>query len=509
MKRMIQFFDTTLRDGEQTPQVNLNLREKLEIAKQLAVLGVDTIEAGFPNASKGDFEAVSAVAKEVRDVSVAGLCRSVPVDIQRAWEALKYAQQPCLHVFIATSEVHMEYKLKMTEEEVLDAAVMSVKLAKSFCSDVVFSPEDASRSNLDFLYRVIEKTIQAGATVINIPDTVGFSTPMEFSGLIRNIFANVPNISKAQIAVHCHNDLGMAVANSLAAVEAGATIVQCTVNGMGERAGNASLEEIVMALQTRQDYFDVEHHIDTTQIYRTSTLVSNYMGIDLQPNKPIVGANAFRHESGIHQHGVLNNPLTYEILTPESVGIFKNESMVLGKLSGCHAFEEKIKTLGYHLQEEDLQKAFARFKELADRKKDVSIRDITAILDGKMTDIPAIYEIVDYQIFSGNRKSSTASIILKKGEEELQDAAVGEGPVDAGFNAIDKIVQLPVSLESYSLKSVTEGKDALGEVTVRVKYEDEVYLGKGISTNIIEASMLSYITALNRILAEKALNNHQ
>ncbi|MEG1501752.1 MAG: 2-isopropylmalate synthase, partial [Clostridiales bacterium] len=338
-------------------------------------------------------------------------------DIQRAWEALKYAQNPRIHVFLATSEVHMQCKLRMTEEEVLAKAVEGVKMAKAFCHDVEFSAEDASRSEPAFLYKVLQKVIQAGASVVNIPDTVGYIMPYEFEHMIRDIKENVPNIHKAKISVHCHNDLGMAVANSLAAVRAGAAQVECTINGLGERAGNASLEEIIMSLETRNDFYDVEHHINTRQIYRTSHLISNYAGFDVQPNKAIVGSNAFLHESGIHQHGVLQERSTYEIMNPQSIGLYSIDGMVLGKLSGRHAFEEKIKELGYHLDGKDLNEAFAKFKALADRKKDITLKDIEAILEGSLLDVPALIFLEDYQIFSGKYSSSTATITLSKGEE--------------------------------------------------------------------------------------------
>ena len=344
MARNIRIFDTTLRDGEQTPGVNLNLPEKMEIAKQLVRLGVDVIEGGFAIASPGDFESIRMLAKNIKDATIASLCRAVDKDIDRAWEAVKYAQSPRIHTFIATSDIHMKYKLRMSEQEVLDRAVAMVKYAKNYCSDVEFSAEDASRTRPEFLYRVVEAVINAGATVVNIPDTVGYSTPIEFSTLIRNIRSNVPNIDKAEISVHCHNDLGLAVANSLAAVESGATQVECTVNGLGERAGNAAIEEIIMGINTRRDYYDLSHNIDTTQIYRTSRLVSSLTGVNVQPNKAIVGANAFAHESGIHQHGVLSEKSTYEIMTPESVGVGQNR-MVLGKLSGKHAFEDRLKEM--------------------------------------------------------------------------------------------------------------------------------------------------------------------
>lgn len=502
MSRTIKFFDTTLRDGEQTPGVTLNVKEKIEIAKQLELLKVDIIEAGFPNASQGDFDAVQRIAQEVKDCSIAGLCRCVASDIQRASEALKVAAAPRIHVFLATSDVHMTYKLKMSREEVLENAIKGVKLAKGFCNDVEFSAEDASRSDRDFLCRVVEKVIAAGATTVNIPDTVGYAMPGEFAALISYLRENVPNIDKATISVHCHNDLGVAVANSLAAIRAGANQVECTINGLGERGGNASLEEIVMALKTRSDYYNVDYRIETPQIYRTSRLVDNYTGIEMIPIKPIVGLNAFRHESGIHQHGVMMERTTYEIMTPESVGIYDQDNLVLGKLSGHHAFEDKVKELGYSLTPEAMKEAFKKFKELADRKKDISAKDISAIVEGHITQIPALISLADYQIFSGNRSSSTANVTLETGAGQKSEAAIGDGPIDAAYNAIDRIVDLELALDSYGIKAVTGGKDALGEVVVRVNYKNNSYMGKGISTDIIESSILAYVNAVNRIVSE-------
>ena len=502
MSKTIRFFDTTLRDGEQTPGITLNMREKLEIAKQLSHLGVDIIEAGFPNSSIGDFKAVQEIAKTVQGASVAGLCRALPMDVQRAWEALKFAEAPRIHIFIATSEIHMLHKLKMTEHEVIEAAVNAVKMAKSFCNDVEFSAEDASRTNPAFLYRILSKVIAAGATTVNIPDTVGYTMPQEYAQIIRGIFENVSNIDKAAISVHCHNDLGLAVANSLAAIKAGATQVECTVNGIGERAGNAALEEIVMALRTREDFFDAAYNIKTEKIYSTSRLVANYTGLEISPNKAIVGTNAFRHQSGIHQHGMLMNSHTYQIMSPETVGVYDVDTMVLGKLSGRHAFEEKVREMGYHLSEHEMADAFAKFKALADRKKDITARDITAILDGHLTRVAALIGLDDYQIFSSNHASATATIALSKGEEKLRFAAIGDGPVDAAYHAIDSMLNMGITLEAYTIKAVTEGKDALGEVTVKVRYGKEIYMGKGISTDVIESSILSYINAINRILAD-------
>jgi 2-isopropylmalate synthase len=500
MARRIKIFDTTLRDGEQTPGVNLNLQEKMEIAKQLVRLGVDVIEGGFAIASPGDFESIMTLSKNLKGVSIASLCRASQKDIDRAWEAVKYAESPRIHTFIATSDIHMKYKLKMTEEEVLERAVSMVKYAKSFCSDVEFSAEDASRTREDFLMKIVEAVISAGATVVNIPDTVGYTTPMEFGKLIKNIHNNVPNIDKAEISVHCHNDLGMAVANSLAAIENGATQVECTINGLGERAGNAAVEEIIMGINTRKDYYNITHKIDTTQIYRTSKLVSSLTGVSVQPNKAIVGANAFAHESGIHQHGVLSEKTTYEIMTPESVGVGKNR-MVLGKLSGRHAFEERLKEMGYTLSADEVKTAFEKFKDLADKKKVVTDKDIEALVDANIA-VPEIFVIDSFQINSGNKMISTSTISIRREEEVVTEAATGDGPVDAAFKAIERATGVYAELVHYSIKAVTEGKDALGEVTVKISNDNGVFLGKAVSTDIIEASVKAYLNAINRSISE-------
>ena len=502
MSKKIKIFDTTLRDGEQTPGVNLNINEKLEIARQLEKLGVDVIEAGFAIASPGDFKAVKAVAENIKNATIASLSRAVEKDIDRAWEAVKGAQDPLIHTFIATSDIHMKYKLKMSEEEVLERAVEMVEYAKKYCSNVEFSAEDASRTRPEFLFKVLEKVIDAGAVVVNIPDTVGYATPIEYGNLIKSIKENVPNIDKADISVHCHNDLGLAVANSLAAVLNGATQIECTINGLGERAGNAAVEEIIMGLETRKDFYNIGHSFDTTQIYRASKLVSSLTGIKVQPNKAIVGSNAFAHESGIHQHGVLSEKTTYEIMTPESIGLSQNR-MVLGKLSGRHAFEERLRELGYtNLTLEEIQKAFEMFKDLADRKKAVSDRDIEALIEAKVSKVPEIYELDSFQITSGNKSVATATISLKKNEEIITEAATGDGPIDAAFNAMERVVGISFKLEDYSLDSVTEGKDALGEVTVKISKEDIAVLGRGISTDVIEASVKAYLNAINKIISE-------
>jgi 2-isopropylmalate synthase len=500
MSTRIKFFDTTLRDGEQTPGVNLNRQEKLEIALQLERLGVDTIEAGFPIASVGDFEAVREIARRVKSVRIAGLARALEKDIDRAYEAVREAADPMIHTFLATSDIHMKYKLKMTEEEVLERAVAMVRYARNLCGKVEFSPEDAGRTRPEFLYKVVEAVIKAGASVVNIPDTVGYTMPSEFGKLIKGIMVNVPNVHKADISVHCHNDLGLATANTLAAIENGATQVECTINGLGERAGNAALEEIVMALNTRKDLFDFTHGINTMQINRSSKLVCSITGINVQPNKAIVGANAFAHESGIHQHGILSDKSTYEIMTPESIGLTQNK-MVLGKHSGRHAFIERLKELGYvDLDSEQIERAFEKFKELADKKKVVLDNDIEAFIGEKVSEVPEIYQLESFQISSGNKVVSTATISLKKEENTITEAATGSGPIDAAFNAMERVVGINLELEDYSLKAVTEGKDALGEVTVRVSANGTLHVGRGVSTDIIEASIKAYLNAINKMM---------
>jgi len=505
MSESIKIFDTTLRDGEQTPGVNLNVQEKLEIARQLAKLGVDVIEAGFAISSPGDFEAVRAVASEIKGVTIASLSRAVEKDIDRAWEAVKVAENPRIHTFIATSDIHMKYKLKMTEDEVLERARSMVRYAKKYCSDIEFSPEDGSRTRPEFLYRVLEAVIAEGATVLNIPDTVGYSTPLEFGALIKGVRENVRGIEKVEISVHCHNDLGMAVANSLAAIENGARQIECTINGLGERAGNAALEELIMTLNTRRDFYQINHNIDSTQIYRSSRLVSSLTGINVQPNKAIVGINAFAHESGIHQHGVMAEKSTYEIMTPESIGLKQNR-MVLGKLSGKHAFEDRLKDLGIFLSEKDLQVAFVNFKDLADKKKVVLDNDIEALVNEKVSTAPETYKLESFQISSGNKLISTSTVSLIKDDVNITEAATGDGPVDAAFNAVERAVGMNFELESYGLKAVTEGKDALGEVSVRVSHDGVFYTGRGVSTDVIEASVKAYIHAINRAVSERKTN---
>lgn len=501
MMRNIKIFDTTLRDGEQSPGCSMNLKEKLEVAEQLEKMKVDVIEAGFAIASPGDFNSVREIAKLVRNCTVASLSRALPNDIDRAYEAVKYAKLPRIHTFIATSDIHMKYKLKATEEEVLEQAIKMVAYAKRYCEDVEFSAEDASRSKPEFLYRVFEAVIKAGANVINVPDTVGYTTPEEYYRLIRGIRENVANIDKAEISVHCHNDLGMAVANTLAAVAAGANQVEGTINGIGERAGNAAIEEVAMALKTRKDLYNINLNLDTTQIYHSSRLVSKVTGMKVQHNKAIVGDNAFAHESGIHQHGVLANKETYEIMTPESIGLSQNK-LVLGKHSGRHAFEDRLRLLGYHLQKEKLDEIFKEFKELADKKKVIYDKDLEALVEDKKLEIKEIYKLKEFVINCGNVITSTANIKLKRDEELYEEVAKGFGPVDAAFKAIEAIVGEVFVLEDYSLQSVTEGEDALGEAIVKIKKNNEIYNGRGLSTDIVEASIKAYINAINKMLRE-------
>ncbi|SMC86797.1 2-isopropylmalate synthase [Sporomusa malonica] len=498
--RRIQIFDTTLRDGEQTPGVSLQTEEKVEIALALAKLQVDVIEAGFPVASPGDFEAVSQIAARVKGPVIAALARANEKDIATAFQAIKLAERPRIHTFIATSDIHLEHKLKMTRAQLLERAEQAVRYAKSLTPDVEFSAEDASRSDWDFLCQVYTKVIAAGANVINVPDTVGYTTPLEFGALITYIRENVPNIDQAVISVHCHDDLGMAVANSLAAVAAGAGQVECTINGLGERAGNAALEELVMALNTRREYYRALSNVNTQQIYRTSRLVSTLTGIAVPPNKAVVGDNAFAHESGIHQHGVMNNPLTYEIISPETVGVSRN-AIVLGKHSGRHAFEERLKHLGYDIDAETVNALFVKFKDLADRKKMVFDKDIEALMVEKAAVRPEWYTLIYHHVVSGNQMVASASVQLKTSAGVCEAASCGDGPVDAAFKAIEQAVGFPIGLHDYQLKAVTAGEDALGEATVWIERDGRTFSGRGLSTDVIEASAKAYVNAINKMLA--------
>lgn len=499
MKRQIYIFDTTLRDGEQTPKVSLNPKEKLEIAKQLEGLGVDVIEAGFPMASNGDFEGVKLIAENIKNSTINALARANKKDIDRAYEAIKKANKKRIHIFIATSELHMKYKLKMTREEVIDKVKTMVKYAKGLVDDIEFSPEDGSRSDREFLYKVLETAIESGATVLNIPDTVGYSTPKEFGDLIKGIKENVKGIENVIISVHCHNDLGLAVANSLEAVENGATQVECAINGLGERAGNTALEEIVMALKTRGDIYNVYTNIKTENIYRVSSIVSHFSGVNVQPNKAIVGKNAFLHESGIHQHGVLENRETYEIMTPESVG-FKTSNMILGKHSGRHAFEERVKELGCNLDDVKLNEAFKKFKDLADKKKEVSDKDIEALIYHGTVNVEDKYKLINFSVTTCNKMSSTATVNINYDGKDIEEAACGDGPVNALYNAIERAINKKLVLKDYNINAITSGADALGEVIVKLSYEDKNVIGRSVSTNVIEASIMAYMNALNKIV---------
>ncbi|MHB1042190.1 MAG: 2-isopropylmalate synthase [Eubacteriales bacterium] len=506
MAQRIYIFDTTLRDGEQSPGVSLNIGEKVQIARQLAKLGVDIIEAGFPISSQGDFEAVSAVAREVKGVTVAGLARTGFADIDRAWEAVRHAEQARIHTFIATSGIHMKYKLRMTPEQVLEALEAAVKRAKGYTSDVEFSAEDASRSDLEFLCRALAIAVKAGATVLNIPDTVGYATPDEWGDFISAICSRVPGIEKAIVSVHCHDDLGLSVANSLASVQNGARQLECTVNGIGERAGNASLEELVMALYTRKDRFGgLYTGIRTEEIYRTSRLVSTLTGMKVQSNKAIVGKNAFAHESGIHQDGVLKERTTYEIMNPAMVGI--KSSLVLGKLSGRHAFRDRLASLGYFLTEEELNTAFGRFKKLADKKREVTDDDIEAIVEEEIFKSDQNYSLAYLHISSGTTVVPTATVGLKCGEDTMEEAACGNGPVDAICKAVDKIIGVNCTMVSWGISAITAGKDALGDVNLKITTDGEkVYMGRGISTDILEASAKAYINAVNKLAHDTGLS---
>lgn len=504
MENRLWVLDTTLRDGEQMAGVNFNIVQKLEIARQIARLRVDAIEAGFAAASRGDFEAVSRVAAEVRGPVICSLARAVEGDIRAAAQALAAAEKPRIHVFIATSPVHMLHKLRMTPDQVYERACESVALARALAEDVEFSPEDATRTERAFLYRVLEGVIAAGARTINLTDTVGYATVGEFMQLVRDVRAHVRGIERAVISVHCHNDLGLAVANSLSALSCGARQIEATVNGLGERAGNAALEEIAMGVLTRRDVYGLECAIDTRQIYRTSRLVASYTGIEIPVNKCVVGENAFAHASGIHQHGVMSERSTYEIMNPKDIGI-PPRGLVLGKLSGKHAFAERARELGYELGEAELVEAFRKFKDLADRKREVSDRDIEALLGDAAADVPAVYELESYQVYAGNKSTATATLCMLREGVKYVEAAVGSGPVDAAFRAVDRLVGMEITLASYNIKAVTQGADALGEVTVRIQPRSEdgaTYLGKGVSTDIVEASIIAYIDAVNRSVSE-------
>jgi len=497
----VRIFDTTLRDGEQSPGATLTLPEKLEIARHLEAMGVDVIEAGFPISSDGDFESVRAIAAEVTESVVCGLARCTPKDIERAGEAVKDAAKPRIHVFCATSKIHREHKLRKGKQEILDLSVRSIKQALQYTKDVEFSPEDASRTELEFLEEITQAAIEAGATTINLPDTVGYATPKGYGEIFSHLIKKLPIIRERRIVLssHCHDDLGLAVANSLAAIENGARQVECTINGIGERAGNAALEEIVMALRTRGDYFKAATRIDTTKIYPASRMVSTLTGLTVQRNKAIVGENAFAHESGIHQDGMLKYRETYEIMDPAVVGISKS-ALVLGKHSGRHALKDRVAQLGYTLTDEQMEAAFVRFKALADKKKEVFDEDIEALVDEQLDLTHGLWELTGLQVTAGSNTIPTATVTLRDSAgEKVQDASVGDGPVDAIYSAIQRLTGIKVTVTDYRIRAVTKGKEAMGEVQIELDHSGRKIRGRGVSTDILEASALAYLAAINRL----------
>jgi 2-isopropylmalate synthase len=521
MNNTVRIFDTTLRDGEQSPGAMMTTAEKLEVARVLARLGVDVIEAGFPAASPDDLEAVRRISVEVGQKNggsqvpiICGLARTITGDIDKAWEGIREADHPRIHTFIAASDIHMRYKLKMEREEVVEKVAQMVAYAHSLCEDVEFSPEDAGRSDPEFLYHVLDTAIRAGATTLNIPDTVGYTLPDEFGALITGILQNTPGIENCIVSVHCHNDLGLATANTLAGIRAGARQAEVTINGIGERAGNTALEEVVMALQTRRQVLDLSTNIDSTQLARVSKLVSNYTGISVQPNKAIVGANAFAHEAGIHQDGMLKNNQTYEIMRPETVGVSQT-SLVLGKHSGRHALNERMISMGYALDNEAMNKLFERFKTLADKKKTITDADLEALVSDELYQPKVIYTLDGLQVACGTMGLPTATVrLIGPDGQVLIHASVGTGPVDAAFKAVDAIVQAGSTLVEFVIHAITEGIDAQGEVTVRIASTDEpnddatqaeiepahTYGGYGADTDIVVASAKAYLSAINKML---------
>jgi 2-isopropylmalate synthase len=503
MSEKLVIFDTTLRDGEQSPGISLNVAEKVEIAEQLSRLGVDVIEAGFPVASPGDFESVSAISQSVKGATIAGLSRTHLEDIDRCWEAIKHAEQPRIHVFIATSPIHMEHKLRMTADQVKEAAVAGVRHAKKYTSDVEFSPEDGTRSDPDFLVEVLRAVVAAGATTLNIPDTVGYAIPSEFGSLIGYLLEKVDPPSGVVFSTHCHNDLGLATANSLAGVAAGARQVECTINGIGERAGNAALEEIVMAAKVRRDLYGVEVAINTEEIARTSRLVSRLTGYPVQPNKAVVGRNAFAHESGIHQHGVLMNRKTYEIIEAEAVGR-KAAEIVLGKHSGRHAFQDTLEKMGIHLQGDALNAAFRRFKELADRKAQITQADVEAIVAAELGQLEDTFVLEEFEVKGGTGIDPSARVVLRRNGEKAEAEAGGDGMIDAACAAISKAAGVEGKLVAFNVSSVTEGTDALGDVTIQLEVDGRTVTGRGVSTDVVEASARAYLSAVNIAVRLKA-----
>ncbi|MGZ4140938.1 MAG: 2-isopropylmalate synthase [Actinomycetota bacterium] len=493
----VQIFDTTLRDGEQSPGINLNIKEKLEIAEQLARLGVDIIEGGFPQTSVGDFEAVRAISDTVKGPTIAALARASDSDIDRAWEAIHSAPKPRIHVFLSTSDIHRKYMLNATEDEIVAQAVAGVARAKGYCEDVEFSPQDATRTDWEFLFQIIGATIEAGATTINIPDTVGYALPHDFGAMIRACYEAVPQLHDVTLSVHCHNDLGLAVANSLEAVRQGARQIEVAVNGIGERAGNCSLEEVVMAIKTRRDLLEVETGVNTREIARASRLVSLLTGYSVQRNKAIVGENAFSHESGIHQHGVLQDRLTYEIITAEEIGV-EGGKIVLGKHSGRHAFSKTLEEMGFQLGREELNRAFTRFKELVDRKIQITDKDLEAIVADEIQSIEEVYTLESLQVAGGTHLAPTATVRITRNGEAITESAIGDGMVDAVYGAILRATGVEALLMSFNVAAVTGGAEALGDVSVQLEIDGERYTGRGISTDIVEASGRAFLNALNR-----------
>ncbi len=506
MPEKVYIFDTTLRDGEQTPGASLNMDEKLQIARQLELLNVDVIEAGFPFSSRGDFEAVKAVAREIRGSQIAALARAQSPDIDAAWEAVKEASEPRIHTFISTSDIHLKYQLKKSREEVLEQAVAAVQHAKKYCGNVEFSAMDAGRSDLAYVAQMFAAVIDAGATTVNFPDTVGYTIPHEFGAKIKYLVDNIPNIHKAIISVHCHNDLGLAVANSLAAIMNGARQAACTINGIGERAGNASMEEIVMALATRKDLFDFYTEIVSQYICPTSRLVSKLTGVVVQPNKAIVGANAFAHESGIHQDGVLKEASTYEIMTPATVGL-KKSSLPLGKLSGRNAFRTKLQEMGYYLNDDELNRVFGRFKDLADRKKTVYDEDLISLIETEVIykSVPEHFRLEELVVLTGTTVKPNATVKMKIGDDLKTTSAFGDGPIDATYRAITQLAQSKCKLLKFAVSSITGGTEALGEVAVRLEDEGAVVTGQGVDPDVVTAAARAYINGLNRLKFTKEM----
>jgi len=498
MEDNVVIFDTTLRDGEQSPGASMNAAEKLRVARQLEKLGVDVMEAGFPASSEGDFESVRMIAQKVRNVQIAGLARTSKDDIDRAWEAVRDAANPRIHTFIATSDIHLKHKLNMNRDQVIQEAVDAVRYAKQFTDNVEFSAEDGTRSDRDYLCKIFEAVIEVGATTVNLPDTVGYAVPDEFSELVTYVRQHTPNIHKVIMSVHCHNDLGLATANTLAGIRAGARQVEVTMNGIGERAGNTSLEEVVMTLHTRRDMMHLTTSIKANEIHPTSRLTSLITGIVVQPNKAIVGANAFAHEAGIHQDGVLKNPMTYEIMSPETVGLLSNR-LVLGKHSGRHAFRDKLAQMGYELSDDDLNRVFKKFKELADKRKEILEEDVEALVAEEILRVPDVYELTYLNVVSGTVEVPTATVKLKIDGEETRGAGFGVGPIDATFNTIAKMIGSKSKLMRFSVNAITGGMDAQGEVTVRLQENGRLTLGKGTDPDIITASAKAYINGLNRL----------